>query len=192
MAVAKRPGKESPWKQNRGRHEGGSENLRQNKQRPCLARCTWDGPRDRETHRRGAEALSSLSPARWGALLFASLDPRALTPQRWIFLLLSNKQSCNTDLFKSYNAVCPPRAVARPGGFSVRHCKFLLWRGKEPRSVHSPDISIKWVILARKERTYQLLSSKLVFLYYFILKIFALLNQKRDVCLCAGAHVVSA
>ena len=31
----------------------------------------------------------SLSPAQWGALLFASLDQRALMPRRWIFLLLS-------------------------------------------------------------------------------------------------------
>ena len=30
-----------------------------------------------------------MAPAQWGALLFASLDQRALTPQRWIFLLLS-------------------------------------------------------------------------------------------------------
>ena len=43
----------------------------------------------REKHiNRGAEASSlSLSPARWGALLLASLDRCALKPQRWIFVL---------------------------------------------------------------------------------------------------------
>ena len=44
--------------------------------------------------KRGAEANSlalarSLSPTRWGAHLFVSLDQRAFTPQRWIFLLSS-------------------------------------------------------------------------------------------------------
>ena len=41
---------------------------------------------------RGAKASSlslSPSPARWGTLLLVSLDRRALTPQRWIFLLSS-------------------------------------------------------------------------------------------------------
>ena len=42
----------------------------------------------REKHKSGAKA-SSLSLTHWGALLFASLDRRALTPQRWIFLLPS-------------------------------------------------------------------------------------------------------
>ena len=57
---------------------------------------------------------SSLTPAPawWGALLFASLDQGALTPGRWIFLLSSIEnravtRSCNTDLSKSYNTVCP-------------------------------------------------------------------------------------
>ena len=46
------------------------------------------GPgRDRHVNR-GARA-SSLSPSCWGALLLLSLDPCALTPQRWIFLLSS-------------------------------------------------------------------------------------------------------
>ena len=48
------------------------------------------GPR-REKHIKREAKASSLSAARWGTLLFASLDPRALTPQRWIFLLSSNK-----------------------------------------------------------------------------------------------------
>ena len=39
-----------------------------------------------------------------GALLFTSLDWRALTPRRWIFLLSSE---CDTDFSKSYNTVCP-------------------------------------------------------------------------------------
>ena len=48
------------------------------------------GPRRDKHINRGAKAsLLSLSPARWGALLLLSLDQRALTPRRWIFLLSS-------------------------------------------------------------------------------------------------------
>ena len=60
----------------------------------------WSGSgyEDKFLIRQEARALSlalslslslSLSPAHWGARLFASLDRRALTPRRWIFLLSS-------------------------------------------------------------------------------------------------------
>ena len=46
------------------------------------------GPgRDKHINRRAK--VSSLSPAHWGTLFLVSLDRRALTPRRWIFLLSS-------------------------------------------------------------------------------------------------------
>ena len=99
MAVAKRQGREKPTKIEQRKVKGRSEDLRTGMRtsgrtalltKPNLHRA---GPGGRKKHKKGSQrALSlslslSLSPARWGALLFASLDPRALTPQRWIFLL---------------------------------------------------------------------------------------------------------
>ena len=64
MAVAKRQGREKPTKiEHRNRSEEGQ--------------------------RKVSLSLSPPPPPRWGALLFASLDRRALTPRRWIFLLSS-------------------------------------------------------------------------------------------------------
>ena len=49
----------------------------------------WTGPgREKHIHRGASASSLSLSPACWGALLI-SLDRRALTPERWIFLLSS-------------------------------------------------------------------------------------------------------
>ena len=88
--------------------------------KPSLHRA---GPGGRKKHiKRGAKRLSlslSLSPAHWGALLFFSLGRHAITPRRWIFLLLSKQNravtlSCNTDLSKSYNT-----AYWRPESYNM-------------------------------------------------------------------------
>ena len=99
MAVAKRQGREKPTKIEQRKVKGRSEDLRTGMRtsgRTALltkSNLHRAGPGGRKKQiKRGAKGRSlslSLSPARWGALLFASLDPRALTPQRWIFLLSS-------------------------------------------------------------------------------------------------------
>ena len=40
---------------------------------------------EKHIKKKSQSSFLSLSPARWGALLFPSLDQRALTPRRWIF-----------------------------------------------------------------------------------------------------------
>ena len=88
MAVAKRPGKEKPVKieqrKVRVRTSGKTNSA------PGWPNLHRTGP-GREKHIKRVKASSlARSPARWGALLFASLDRRALVPRRWIFLLSSN------------------------------------------------------------------------------------------------------
>ena len=59
---------------------------------PAQAQFTQGRPRDRETYKKRSQSPLLLwlppSPVGWGDL-FAFLDGRALTPQRWISLLLS-------------------------------------------------------------------------------------------------------
>ena len=156
MVVAKRPGREKPAKIEQ-RKVRGPEWRPQVKQTALLAGPIYTGQAqgERNIWKEGPELSLSLSPTHWGALLFASLDQRALMPWRWIFLLSSKwnravTPSCNTDFSKSYNMVrsrpesynmvCQdPGAVTCRGGFNVRHSKSLLWRDKELRSRHSPD-----------------------------------------------------
>ena len=97
MAVAKRQGREKPTKIEQRKVQGPRTGVRTSGRTALLTKPNLHraGPGGRKKHKkRSQRALSlslslSLSPARWGALLFASLDPRALTPQRWIFLLSS-------------------------------------------------------------------------------------------------------
>ena len=134
MGVAKRPGREKPAKIQQ-RKVWGPEWEPQVKQTALLDGPIYIGQAQGEKNiKRGARA-SSLSPTCWGALLFASLDQRALTPWRWIFLLSSKHNravtlSCNTDLSKSCNTVCPrPESCDPPRGLYC-HSKSLLWRDK--------------------------------------------------------------
>ena len=71
--------------------------------------------------------LLPLSPPRDGAIFSSHVwinVPSRLKDGFSCYYL--NKQSCNTDLFKSYNTVRPPRAGTRQGVFNVCHSKFLL------------------------------------------------------------------
>ena len=89
MAVAKRPGREEAENRTKKGPRTGVRTSGKTNNTPGWPNLHKTGP-GTETHiKRGAKALFSLSPTRWGALLFASLDRRALTPRRWIFLLLS-------------------------------------------------------------------------------------------------------
>ena len=92
------------------------------KQTTLLAGPVYIGQAQGEINTQIEEPEPALSPARWGALLLISLDPRALTPERWIFLI-SFKQnravtlSCNTGLSKSYNTVhLRPESCDTPRG----------------------------------------------------------------------------
>ena len=110
--------------------------------------------------KRSQRALSlSLSPACRGALLSLSLGQHALTPRRWIFLLLSKQnrivtQSCNTDLAKSYNTVRlrpesyntvypRPESCDTPRGALMSITPDLCCDETEPKSIHWPDKPIK-------------------------------------------------
>ena len=102
MAVAKR----QEARENRAEHgqreaQDRGEDFRQSGA-PAQAVCIGQAQGEKKHIKRAAEGFSlshawvlSLSPpptnppGRWGALLFASLDRRALTPRRWIFLLSS-------------------------------------------------------------------------------------------------------
>ena len=92
MAVAKRQGREKPAKieqrKVKGRSKDRSENFRQNHSwlSPiCIGQAQEEGKKTYKKRSQRALSLSlSLSPptpnpARWGALLFASLDQHALT-----------------------------------------------------------------------------------------------------------------
>ena len=80
-----------------------------------------------------------------------SLDRRALTAPRWIFLLSSKLSRAVTlislkaitrstrDLRAITRSVQDPRAVTCQRGFNARHSQSLLWWDKEPRSIHLPD-----------------------------------------------------
>ena len=104
MAVAKRPGREK-WledlegkaRENRTK-EGPKTGVRtsgKTNNTPGWPNLHKTGPGTEKHIKRGAKALFSLSlslslsPMRWGDLLFTCLDRCALTPQRRIFLLLS-------------------------------------------------------------------------------------------------------
>ena len=91
MAAAKRPGREKPAKIGQ-RKVRGPEREPQVKQTVLLAGPIYirqaQGQRNIKEEKSKLSSLS-LSPARWGPLLFVSLGRRALTPRRWIFLLLS-------------------------------------------------------------------------------------------------------
>ena len=101
-------------------------------QHSWLAQFTQDRPRERKTYKKRGQ--SSLSPVHWGSLLFVSFDRRALTPRRWIFLLLSksNRAATLISLRAITRSVQDPRAVTRWGRFDVRHSKSLLTR-QNPR-----------------------------------------------------------
>ena len=74
------------------------------------------GPGTEKHIKRGAKALFSLSLPRDGVLFSLSLwvdVPSHLEDGFSCYYL--NKLSCNTDLFMSYNTVCPPTAVTRQG-----------------------------------------------------------------------------
>ena len=78
MAVAKRQGREKPMKTEQKKVRG-PEGGPQVKQTTLLAGPIYIGQAQGERNiNRGARA-SSLSPARWGALLLVSLDRRAHT-----------------------------------------------------------------------------------------------------------------
>ena len=90
MVVAKRQRREKPSKiEQRKVKERSEDGVRTSGRTALLTKPSLHraGPGGRKKHiKRGAKGLS---PACWGALLFASLDQRALTPRRWIFLLSS-------------------------------------------------------------------------------------------------------
>ena len=102
----------SPRKQNKGRSEHQSEDLRQNQQDSWLAQFTQGRPRGRRKHiKRGAKGARGLSLSSAQALflsLFSShlLGRHALMPGGCILLYFLNK----TDLSENYNMDCP-RAV---------------------------------------------------------------------------------
>ena len=93
MAVAKRQGREKPVKIEQKKVRGPRTGVRtsgETKSTPDWPNLHRAGPGRNKHINRGAKAsFLSLSPTRWGTLLLMSLDRRALTPRRWIFLLSS-------------------------------------------------------------------------------------------------------
>ena len=89
MAVAKRQGREKPTKIKEDPRTGVRTSGKTNNT-PGWPNLHRTGPGRGKHIKRGTKDSSlSLPPMLWGALLFASLDQRALTPRRWIFLLSS-------------------------------------------------------------------------------------------------------
>ena len=88
MAAAKRQGREKPVKIEQ--KKVWSEDLSKTNNTPGWPNLHRTGlGRDKHINRGAQTSLLSLSPVHWGTLLLVSLDLRALTPQRWIFLLSS-------------------------------------------------------------------------------------------------------
>ena len=158
MAVAKRQRREKPRKiEQRGRSREGPRTGGRTSGRTALLpkpNLHEAGPRGRIKHiKRGAKGLSR-SPPHHGSLWihvpscledgFSCYLLNKIEPWRWAVALLSLRAITRfvLELRAITRSVQDPRAVTCRGGFNVHHSKSLLWRDKELRNIHSPDIYI--------------------------------------------------
>ena len=153
MVVAKRQGREKPVKIEQRKVKGSSkdqsEDFRQNKQHSWLSPiCIGQAQVEEKTYKRRSQSAFSvsLSLPRACALSLSLPASLSLPPPRapplsslQVFglecphtlrmdfpAIFSIKQSCNTDLLKSCNMVCPRPTSCDVEGFNVRRSKSLL------------------------------------------------------------------